>query len=226
MPENTNYQKILHEIAAAATNCGRDPASITLIAVTKQVDWQTASTLYAQGQRNFGENRIDEVLIKKTLAPQDCQWHFIGNLQKNKVRKIVGEFAFVHSVDTLDLAEKISAVSLENDLVTPILLQANTSGEVSKSGFNPEEWKECFEKVLALNGVSVKGLMTMAPFTNDEEIIRRCFRGLRTLRDELQLIAGDRANLSELSMGMSHDFKIAIEEGATMVRIGTALFSS
>lgn len=224
MPENINYQKILNEIAAAGVNCGRDPASITLVAVTKQIDWQTASLLYAQGQRNFGENRIEEALVKKTLAPKDCQWHFIGNLQKNKVRKIIGEFVLIHSIDSFDIAEKISIVSQEKGVVTPILLQANTSGETSKNGLNPLEWKECFERALTLKNISVKGLMTMAPFTNNMEIVRQCFRKLRNLRDELQVIAGVRADLSELSMGMSGDFKIAIEEGATMVRVGSALF--
>ncbi|HEV8053035.1 MAG TPA: YggS family pyridoxal phosphate-dependent enzyme [Parachlamydiaceae bacterium] len=225
MPKNSNYQKVCEEITAATIQCGRDPASVTLIAVTKQVDWPKASILYDQGQRNFGENRIEEVITKKTLAPSDCQFHFIGNLQKNKVRKVVGEFALIHSIDSFDLAEKLSAISQEKGIVTSILLQANTSGESSKNGYNLEEWKQCFEQVLTLQGVSVKGLMTMAPLIDDVEIIRECFRDLRKLRDELQLIAGARANLSVLSMGMSHDFKIAIEEGATMVRIGTALFS-
>lgn len=225
MPHNSNYQKIREEITEVATNCGRDPVSVSLIAVTKQIDWHTASLLYDQGQRNFAENRIEEALKKKAMAPTDCRWHFIGNLQKNKVRKVVGEFVLIHSIDSFDLAEKISTVSQERGVITPILLQANTSGENSKNGLTPEEWKQCFEKILTLQGISVRGLMTMAPFSEDMQLIHVCFSGLRILREELQEIAGNRANLSELSMGMSHDFKIAIDEGTTMLRIGTALFT-
>nr|QIQ10900.1 Pyridoxal phosphate homeostasis protein [uncultured bacterium] len=212
MQEQSYYQKIREEIAAAAIDSGRDPSSISLIAVTKQVDWQTAFQLYDQGQRDFAENRYEEAMRKKEEAPKDCRWHFIGRLQKNKVRRVIGEFDLIHSVDSCDLAEKISAVSLEKGIVTAILLQANTSGETSKSGLNPEAWKECFESILALKGVSVLGLMTMAPLTDNEGQIRQCFSKLRKLRDELQWVAGRRADLRELSMGMSHDFKIAIQE--------------
>ena len=220
------YQAIKKEIELSARRCGRNPDEITLVAVTKQVTWQTASKLYDQRQRDFAENRVPEALAKQAEAPQDCRWHFIGPLQTNKLRKFAGKFAFIHSVHDEDLAEKLARVGRDMGISIPILLQANTSGETTKQGLNAESWKACFEKVMSLEGLSVKGLMTMAPLTNDEDAIRKCFRGLRILRDELRIISGNQADLLHLSMGMSHDFKIAIEEGATLLRIGTALFEA
>lgn len=211
------YQKLLDEIALTAVQCGRNPSEITLIAVTKQVDWQAAFPLYVHGQRDFGESRIPEALTKKNEAPSDCRWHFIGNLQKNKIRKAVGQFALIHSIDSFELAQKLSEVSLEYKLITSILLQVNTSGETSKHGFSPEQLKRGFEDILKLDGLSVEGLMTMAPLTDDKKILHQCFGSLRKLRDDL--------NLKHLSMGMSNDYRVAIEEGATLLRIGSTLFS-
>lgn len=216
------YQKICDEIAATAIKCGRDPREISLIAITKQIPWEIASSLYAQGQRDFGENRIVEALDKQQEAPSDCNWHFIGNLQKNKLRKIIGKFTLIHSIDSLELLQKLSEVSQENHLITPILLQANTSGEVSKHGLSPDEWKCCFKEALQLKGVLIQGLMTMAPLNGEVGVVHNCFRNLRKLRDELQVLGNH--NLPHLSMGMSQDFKIAIEEGATLLRIGSALW--
>jgi pyridoxal phosphate enzyme (YggS family) len=216
------YKKIYDEIAATAIHCGRDPKEITLVAVSKQIPWEIVSSLYAQGQRDFGENRVIEALAKQQEAPADCKWHFIGNLQKNKLRKIIGKFKMIHSIDSLELAKKLSEVSEENHLITPVLLQANTSGELSKQGLPPDKWRNCFEEILHFKGISIYGLMTIAPLTKDVETIRKCFQGLRKLRDELQISSNHY--LPHLSMGMSHDFKIAIEEGATLLRIGTALW--
>lgn len=218
------YEVVCREIALAAERHGRVPSEVTLVAVTKKVSWQTASILYQQGQRDFGEGQVAEALAKQQQAAHHCRWHFIGHLQKNKVRKVIGKFSLIHSVDSLGLAEKLSLASQEAGLITSILLQANTSGELSKQGLNPDEWRRCFEQVLGLEGISVKGLMTMAPLVDDEAILHDCFSKLRQLRDELRLMAGEKADLPHLSMGMSRDFKIAIGEGATLVRIGTALF--
>lgn len=220
------YRAILEEIGESALKCGRHPEEITLVAVTKQVPWETASKLYEQGQRNFAENRVPEALIKQAKAPVDCLWHYVGALQTNKLRKIAGKFTLIHSVHNEDLAEKLSVLASEMGITVQILLQANTSGESTKQGLHPEEWKRCFEKILRLKGICVKGLMTMAPLTNDEAIVRKCFRGLRMLRDDLRRLSSDSDCLSHLSMGMSGDFKIAIEEGATLLRIGTALFKN
>lgn len=217
------YQNVLKEIAAAAKGCSRDPSNIRLIAVTKTVDWEKVLPLYEAGQRDFGENRVVDALEKKGSAPDDCRWHLIGTLQSNKVRKVVGNFVLIHSVDSVELAKKISDVSLEQGIVTEVLLQANVSGEGTKHGLSAGEWMEHFHEVLAFPGIQVKGLMTMAPETDDKEIIRNCFSELRLLRDALQT-RFPTADLRELSMGMSSDFKIAIEEGATLLRIGSALW--
>jgi PLP dependent protein len=219
-----HYQAVRDEIASAAKRCGREPSDIALVAVTKQVGWHEALFLYNQGQRDFGENCVTHALMKKKEAPSDCRWHFLGHLQKNKIRKVVGQFALIHSVHTLDLAKQLARVSRQFSVITPILLQANTSGEASKQGLSSEEWKQNVEELLTLEGISIQGLMTMAPLGGDEKGIRHCFSGLRKLRDELNAMAGERAYLHHLSMGMSKDFTLAIEEGATIIRIGTALF--
>lgn len=212
------YLRVLKEIANAAHAAGRDPKDIALIAVTKGNPWPQTSWLYDAGQRVFGENRLPEAFEKMESAPADCQWHFIGTLQTNKVRKAIGKFSLIHSVDSLELAQKLSECSLDVGIKTNILLQANTSGEASKHGLTPDAWKRCFEEVISLKGIQVQGLMTMAPLTEDLVAIQRCFAGLRYLRDALD------PSLPHLSMGMSHDFPLAIAEGATIVRIGTALF--
>lgn len=221
---HSQYQKILIEIAEAAKKCGRNPDEVKLVAVTKTVEWGQVQPLYHAGHRDFGENRVVDALNKQFVAPDDCRWHFIGTLQSNKVRKVLGKFALIHSVDSVALAKKISEVSQEMGKVTPILLQVNVSGEGTKHGLSREEWKQHFCEVIDLPGIKVEGLMTMAPETNDINVIRKTFSGLRNFRDELVKLCRHKIELKELSMGMSGDFKIAIEEGATIVRIGSALF--
>jgi pyridoxal phosphate enzyme (YggS family) len=220
------YLEIQNRIAEAASAAGRDPREIKLIAVTKNVPWDTAVRLYDAGQRDFAESRLEEAVSKIQLAPPDCRWHLIGTLQRNKVRKAIGRFALIHSVDTLDLAKKLSSLAAEMQLVCSILLQVNTSGELSKHGFAPEECRRRFLELCHLPGLSIQGLMTIAPFTEDQALIRRCFSALRELREELASRAPPQHALKELSMGMSHDFPLAIAEGATLLRIGTALFSA
>ncbi len=198
-----NLQKIRTQIGEA-----------TLIAVSKGRSCDEILEAYAAGQRDFGENRVQEALAKMEELPRDIRWHFIGKLQKNKVNKVIGRFALIHSVDSYELAKRISEASRN---ATPILLEANTSGEATKSGLSPTKWEELFPQVLELKGIEVKGLMTMAPLTDNRNAIRSCFAELRRLRDRL-------GNIPFLSMGMSNDYLIAIEEGATHVRIGTALF--
>lgn len=225
MSISDNYKRIQDEIAEAALNYGRDPAEIKLVAVTKNVDWKDVAAIYQLGQRDFGENKLQEAQGKQLLAPKDCHWHFIGTLQKNKARKAVGNFVLIHSVDSFELAAKISQCSLESGTVSHILLQSNTSGEITKHGYTAEEWKACFEDLLSLPCISIDGLMTMAPLTDDDGMISKCFAALRLLRDDLSNMSGGRANLKHLSMGMSHDFKIAIAEGATLLRIGNSIFN-
>jgi pyridoxal phosphate enzyme (YggS family) len=207
---------VLQQVQDIARQNQRDPDSITLVAVTKGHNPDEIQPLYDLGCRHFAENRVDAALEKMEKLPKDIQWHFIGSLQKNKVRKVIGKFALIHSVDTPELAKKISDCSLEAGLKTPILLQANTSGEESKHGLTFEEWQKKYPELVKYEGIVIKGLMTMAPLIDDEKIIRDCFAKLRHL--------GENLKLQQLSMGMSHDYPLAIAEGATLLRIGSALF--
>lgn len=211
-----NYNSILKEIQSLASH------KVTLVTVSKKRPLDSILEAYHQGCRDFGENRVDEALDKIDKAPNDIRWHFIGTLQTKKVPKVIGKFSLIHSVDSFKLAEKISICSQNQGVKTPILLQANTSGESSKHGLTPSEWKECFTELLNCDGIVIQGLMTMAPFTDDEQVLRRCFRGLKALRDELQEKC--HYSLEHLSMGMSNDYPIAIQEGATLVRIGTSIY--
>ena len=206
------YLSILEKIEKAGYK-----NSVEVIAVSKQRTIAEIEAVYAEGCRNFGENRIPEVLEKIPSLPKDIQWHFIGALQKNKVNKAIGRFALIHSVDTPELAKKIAQSSEVANVTTRILLQVNTSGEASKQGLNPESWRPHLETLFNLKHVEIQGLMTMAPLTDDIALIRKTFRSLREFGNELKLPL--------LSMGMSHDYEIALEEGANLLRIGTAIFS-
>lgn len=217
------YTELLKSISAIARAHGRNPHELALVAVTKGHSWNEIEPLYHAGQRLFAENRLQPALEKIAQAPKECEWHFIGPLQKNKVRKVVADFSVIHSVDSLELAKKISECSLETSVVTRILLQVNTSGETTKQGMTPEECCMASEKILNLPALSVEGLMTMAPFTEEKMFIRTCFQRLRQLREQLQKSYGTAA-FPHLSMGMSHDYPEAIAEGATLLRIGSALF--
>lgn len=194
-----------------------------LVAVSKGESREAIYAFYEAGQRDFGENRLPEVEEKRVLLPADINWHFIGSLQSKKVPKVVGRFALIHSVDSLDLAKKISQVSSDKKVVSRILLQVNTSGEASKHGFTPEACRLHFAEILALPSIEVKGLMTMAPLTEDEAVIQSCFSDLAQLFSELKATYS-LAGFTELSMGMSHDFRLAVRCGATLVRIGSYLF--
>ncbi len=209
-------KKLNDQIAEACHRLSRNPADITLIAVTKYANLETIREAYGFGLRTFGESRIPAALDKLARLPSDIAWHFIGHLQSNKVGKAIGRFSLIHSVDSCELAQKISLASIQNSCTTPILLQVNTSGEPSKQGFTSDTCRRHFLDLSRLPGISIDGLMTMAPLTDDTNVIRACFSHLRILRDDLKL--------RHLSMGMSHDFPIAIEEGATLLRIGSALF--
>lgn len=189
-----------------------DP-SVKLVVVSKNRTWEEMEGAYQAGARDFGESRIQEFLLKKALCPPDIQWHFIGTLQLNKVNKAVDQFTLIHSIDNLEVAKKLAHESLSPQKV---LLQVNTSKEATKHGFTEEELLNQFETLTKLP-LNIQGLMTMAPFTKDQTPILGCFKRLRRLRDEL--------HLKELSMGMSNDWEIALKEGATIVRIGTAIFN-
>ncbi len=211
-----NLAKLLEQIQETARQCHRSSEEILLVAVSKGCTLEQMKEAYVLGVRDFAENRVEPALAKMEQLPKDIRWHFIGKLQRAKVKKIIGKFALIHSVDTFELCEKISRLSVENGVKTSILLETNTSGELTKGGLKPHQWQEKYESLLVLKGIQIEGLMTMAPLTEDEGAIRHCFSELRRLKQLL--------NLPTLSMGMSHDFVIAIQEGATLLRIGTALF--
>ncbi len=224
MTSGKRYLALCSEVQAHAERCGRSPSSIHVITVTKGYPVEQITPIYEAGCRDFGENRVEEAAEKQPHFPDDVRWHFIGTLQSKKVNKVIGKYTLIHSVDEFTLAEKISHASEREGITTHILLQANTSGEESKQGLPATGWKKCFKQVLALPHIQVEGLMTMAPYTDNKGVIRDCFASLRHLRDELQELHA--VPLPHLSMGMSHDYRLAIEEGATLLRIGSAICGS
>ncbi len=213
-------------IAAAAQRSGRDASAVELVAVSK---YQPASKIRAimdeiSGLALFGESRVQEAAAKIPLLPAKLHWHFIGHLQSNKIRKALPLFELFHSVDTLDLALAMDRIAGEMGRFPRVLLEVNVSGEASKHGFSPNALKASLDQLLRLPRLQIEGFMTMAPLTKDREATRPYFAQLRELRDEAARDFG--IPLSSLSMGMSHDFEIAIEEGATLVRIGSAIFGA
>lgn len=214
---------IQQRITAACRRCGRDEKEVKLIAVSKTFPAETIRRAYENGLRVFGENKAQEFRDKTKELPQDIEWHFIGHLQTNKIKYVLPKAALIHSVDSLHLAQALSAAALRKEMNVNVLLEINTSDELSKFGAAAAEAAEIFEQIMLLQGLVPRGLMTMAPFTSDEKKVRRSFALLRGIREELKQ-RFPAENVQELSMGMSADFEWAIEEGSTMVRIGTALF--
>lgn len=210
-----NYQEIVGACAPAQ-----------LLAVSKLQPEDKIRSLYALGQRAFGENYVQEALEKKkNLADlSDIAWHLIGHLQKNKAKMVVGQFALIHSVDSLELAQVLSRQCEQKNVSQNILLQINVAQEDSKEGFSVAHIKSVWSEIQQLPRLSIQGLMTMPPLTATAEEVRPYFRQLRLLRDELQATALPPHTLRELSMGTSHDFQVAVEEGSTIVRLGTILF--
>ena len=217
-----NLINLRASIAAATDAAGRAPNSIRLIAVSKTVTADVIKTAHDHGQRAFGENRVQELEIKVPRLPNDCEWHLIGHLQKNKVRSAVQLATWIHSVDSASLLKRIDRIAAEEQRHPQILLQVNVASEDSKFGLNVSEVKSLLELALQCQNVECRGFMTIAPFDIPPKDLHHIFATLRNLRDELAAEFG--VSLPELSMGMSGDFPIAIEEGATMVRIGTAIF--
>ncbi|GJL79235.1 MAG: YggS family pyridoxal phosphate enzyme [Nitrospinaceae bacterium] len=213
------------KITEAAKKAGRDPKSVRLVAVSKTVTEDKIIEAQKAGANLFGENRVQEALEKiNHLGRDGFAWHLIGHLQKNKVKHVIGHFDLIHSVDSVDLARVIDEKSRARSLVTRILIQVNVSGEASKSGVAPEDLEATLRAVSKMQAVRVEGLMTIPPFAPDPEQSRDVFSQLLGLRDQMAELAIEGVYLQELSMGMSHDFPVAIEEGATLVRVGTAIF--
>lgn len=210
-------------LALAAEQAGRSPAAIRLVAVTKTVAAHTIREAAALGVDLVGENRVQDAIAKQAeLQDLGLTWHLIGHLQTNKVAQATGRFALMHSVDSLRLLEAIDARARHQGIVQQVLLQVNVALEASKGGFRPDEVEAALTRALALDGLAVRGLMTIAPWGTDPEDVRPVFRALRVLRD--RLVARHGVHLDELSMGMSGDMHVAVAEGATLVRIGTGIF--
>ncbi len=219
-----NIACVRASIAEVADRVGRDPAEITLVAVSKTKPVELVEMAYNLGVTDFGENRVQEALTKiEHLISKDLNWHLIGHLQSNKASKVVGPFCCVHSVDSLHLAQVLNRHAQERGQRLPILLQVNVAGEVSKEGMTLEETPELARQIVALPALRVEGLMTVAPLVEDPQEVRPVFRELRLLRDRLRKEAPESA-WTHLSMGMTDDYRVAIEEGATIVRVGRAIF--
>lgn len=222
----TRLAALHKEIAAVCAACGRDAARVQLLPVSKTKPAALVQEAYDAGERAFGENHVQEICAKYEALPKDIAWHMIGHLQTNKVRQVVGKAALIHSLDSLRLAEAISKEAVKKACTVHVLVEVNVGGEESKSGFAPEETLKAVRAISALPNIEVDGLMTVAPPAEDPETVRPVFRTLRRLAEEIAAEKLPQVKMQELSMGMSDDFRVAIEEGATMVRIGTAIFGA
>ncbi len=220
-----NLEQIYTRIDQAARRSGRNPEAIKLIAVSKTIEAERIKFALECGVRWLGENRVQEALEKKPhLDGFEFEYHLIGTLQKNKVNKAVSGFDWIQSVDSLDLARKISAAGEAAGKIVPVLLQVNLGHELAKSGVSKEEVFLLADQASQYPGLSIRGFMTIPPFLEDPEEVRPFFRQLRNMADDFKRKNLPNLRVEELSMGMSHDFEVAIEEGASMVRIGTAIF--
>jgi pyridoxal phosphate enzyme (YggS family) len=219
-----NLAGIRRDIVATCARCSRDPATVRLVAVSKTHPAEAVAAARAAGQTLFGESYVQEFLVKAEAVKTPIEWHVIGHLQSNKVRDLPGKVALIHSVDRLSLAEEISHQWGKCDLTAKVLVEVNLGGEASKSGVSTAEVAPLLHRLATLPHLAVRGLMTLPPYLDDPEAVRPYFRRLRELAERLDALALPGVVMEELSMGMSHDFDVAIEEGATLVRIGTAIF--
>jgi pyridoxal phosphate enzyme (YggS family) len=220
---STRLADISGRLARAALKSGRRPEDVQLVAVTKMVPVDLLGEAISCGIRVFGENRVQDFLAKYEVWGDRVEWHLIGHLQQNKAKYLVDKIGLIHSLGNISLARRLDGLSEAGGRPWRVLVQVNVAGETTKHGLTPEETPAFLDQLRSLKGLDVLGLMTIAPYVEDPEAVRPVFRRLRLLREE---VSRDRPwlNLQQLSMGMSNDFEIAVEEGATMVRIGSALF--
>jgi PLP dependent protein len=219
-----NLDSIQQRIHAACERAGREPSSVTLLGVTKGQPPEAVNEAARLGLVFFGENKIQEAKAKIPLCPGKLRWHFIGHLQTNKCRDAVDLFGMIQSVDSLHLAQEISKRAEQASKAMPILLEVNLAGEASKFGYRPDKLEAELNQINALPRIEIHGLMTVPPWSPNAESVRPMFRRLRELKERAEQVIG--APLPQVSMGMSGDFEVAIEEGATIVRVGTALFGA
>src|SRR4029078_523325 len=221
-PIAENLERVRSQIADAARKSGRSLNDIELVAISKTHEAEKVRAALDAGQQVFGETRVQEARAKIPLLPSTARWHFVGRLQKNKIRHALPLFELFHSVDSFELARDMNRMAEEEGLHPRVLLEVNVAGEGSKIGFAPDSVRAEMEKHLELSRLSIEGLMTIPPLAPEAEASRKYFSALRDLRD--QISKQFQVNLPQLSMGMSDDFGVAIEEGATLVRVGTAIF--
>ena len=217
-----NLEQVREQIAGAAARAGRVAQEIELVAITKTHPAEKVREAIEAGQTLFGESRVQEARAKIPELPSNLRWHFVGHLQKNKIRHALPLFEMIHSVDSLGLAQEINRIAEEQGMHPRVLLEVNVAGEGSKFGFKSETLRAEMESLLALPRLSILGLMTIPPLAEEAEVSRKYFIQLRELRDRLQ--TEFHVDLAQLSMGMTEDFAVAVEEGATLVRVGTAIF--
>jgi hypothetical protein len=221
-----NLKEVQRDINEVCKKCGRDPSEVTLIAVSKTKPLEDLKEAYDAGARDFGENKVQELIAKMPNLPSDIRWHMIGHLQRNKVKYIAGEVELIHSVDSFRLAEEINIQAKRKKIIIPALIEINIGDEESKFGVRPDEAKELCKEISELDSIHIEGLMTVAPAADDPEEVRRYFRKMHELFLDIKSENIDNVEMKILSMGMTNDYKVAIEEGSTMVRVGTGIFGA
>jgi len=222
-----NIADILKNIEASAKKLGKSLEDITVIAVTKTVDSSRALEAFEAGLSNLGENRVQEFVNKhENLKNYDIDWHIIGHLQKNKVKYIIGKVKLIHSLESLSLAEEIDKRSKQHNLVTDVLVELNIAEEESKFGIKKDDLIDFLKSVEEFENIRIVGLMTVAPFAEDKEEVRWVFKEMKYLYDTISNMSFKNVEMKFLSMGMTNDYDVAIEEGANIIRIGTAIFGS
>ena len=221
-----NLLIVENRIKEACKRCGRDRSEVTLIAVSKTKPADMIQEAYQWGIRDFGENKVQEICDKYEQLPRDIRWHMIGHLQRNKVKQVIDKAVLIHSVDSVRLAEQIEEEAAKKGICVDILLEVNVADEESKFGFRLEETEQAIRDISVFPHISIKGLMTIAPFVENSEQNRPVFKELNQFYVDMQRKNIDNVNMNMLSMGMTGDYEIAIEEGATLVRVGTGIFGT
>ena len=221
-----NLKQVEENIVRACERAGRRREEVTLVAVSKTKPVSMLSEIYNCGIRDFGENKVQEICEKRDELPSDIRWHMIGHLQRNKVKYIIRDTALIHSVDSYRLAEEINIQAKKIKRIVPVLIEVNIAGELSKFGVSAEEALQLTEEIAKLDGIQVQGLMTIAPYVEDPEENRPYFRKIKKLSVDIARENIDNVSMDVLSMGMTGDYMTAIEEGATIVRVGTGIFGA
>ncbi len=221
-----NFKEVEKNIQKACDRCGRERSEVTLIAVSKTKPIELLQEAYDFGTRVFGENKVQEIVEKHEVLPNDIKWHMIGHLQRNKIKYIIDKVDLIHSVDSVRLAEAINKEAIKHNVIANILLEVNVAKEDTKFGLMPEDVMDFVSEISKLSNIKVQGLMTIAPFVDDPEENRVHFARLRKLSVDIEQKKAHNVSMGILSMGMTNDYEVAIEEGATMVRVGTGLFGA